>query len=76
VSSAPWWFYRHEFGSFRIEYAALNSFDLSVLCIGGEWTWLVRQDDCDIAEGAAANAVDARQAAEAVALKLRLAQRP
>jgi hypothetical protein len=75
VSSAPWWFVRHELGGFRIEYAALSSFDLSVLCIGGEWTWLVRQDDRDIAEGAARTAVEARQAAEAVALKLRLARR-
>jgi hypothetical protein len=37
--------------------------------------WLVRRDGRDVAEGAARNAVEARQAAEAVAITLHLTQR-
>jgi hypothetical protein len=44
--------------------------DLSVLPIGGEWQWLVRQAGRDVAEGAARAAADAKREAEAVALKL------
>jgi hypothetical protein len=49
---------------------ALGSRDLSVLHIGGEWLWLVRQAGRDVAEGAARTAIDARREAEAVALEL------
>jgi hypothetical protein len=64
------WFTQHEQGGFPIERAALGSCDLSVLRIGGEWHWLVRQAGRDVAEGAAPAADDARREAEAVALKL------
>jgi hypothetical protein len=37
------WFTQHECGGFAIERAALGSCDLSVLHIGAEWQWLVRQ---------------------------------
>jgi hypothetical protein len=40
------------------------------LHIAGEWQWLVRQGGRDVAEGAAQAAADAKQEAEAVALKL------
>jgi hypothetical protein len=65
------WFTQHELGGFPVERAALGSCDLSVLRIGTEWQWLVRQAGRDMAEGAACTAVDARRAAEAVALELR-----
>jgi hypothetical protein len=38
------WFTHREHGGFPVEKAALGSCDLSVLHIGGEWEWLVRQD--------------------------------
>jgi predicted DNA-binding WGR domain protein len=37
------WFTLHEHGGFPIECAALGACDLSVLHVGGEWQWLVRQ---------------------------------
>jgi len=52
------------------ERAALSSCDLSVLHVGGEWQWLVRQAGCDVAEGAARDQVDAQRQADSVALKL------
>jgi hypothetical protein len=64
------WFTRCECGGFPVERAALCSCDLSVLHVGGEWQWLVRQAGRDVAEGAARTDVDARHQAEAVALKL------
>jgi len=64
------WFIQHEDGGFPIERAALGSCDLSVLHVGGEWQWLVRQAGRDMAEGAARSDVDARRAAEAIALEL------
>jgi hypothetical protein len=64
------WFTVHEQGGFPVERAALDSCDLSMLHIAGEWQWLVRQDGRDMAEGAAPTADDARREAEAVALRL------
>jgi hypothetical protein len=64
------WFTHLEHGGFPIEKAALGSCDLSVLHVGGEWQWLVRQAGRDVAEGAAQAAVDAKCEAEFVALKL------
>jgi hypothetical protein len=64
-----YWFEHGEQGGFPVLRAAVGDCDLSVLHVGGEWQWLVRRDGRDIAEGAARNAVEARQAAEAVALK-------
>jgi hypothetical protein len=64
------WFTQHEDGGFPIARAALGSCDLSVLLVGGEWQWLVRQDGRDVAEGAARAGVDAQRQAEAMALKL------
>jgi hypothetical protein len=61
------WFTQHEYGGFPIERAVFGSCDLSMLHIGGEWQWLVRQAGRDVAEGAARTFVDARRAAEAVA---------
>jgi hypothetical protein len=40
------------------------------LHVGGDWEWLVRQAGRDVAEGTARAAVDAKQEAESVALKL------
>jgi hypothetical protein len=64
------WFTHLEHGGFPIERAALGSCDLSVLHVGGEWQWLIRQAGRDLAESAARTAVDARRQAEAVALEL------
>jgi hypothetical protein len=64
------WFTSREQGGFPVERAALGSCDLSILRIAGEWQWLVKQDGRDIQEGAALSAGDAKQEAEAVALKL------
>jgi hypothetical protein len=64
------WFTQAEHGGFPAERAALGSCDLSILHIGGEWQWLVRQHGRDVAEGAARAAPDAQREAEAVALKL------
>jgi hypothetical protein len=57
-------------GGFPIQRATIGSCDLSVLYVGGEWQWLVRQAGRDVAEGAARAAVDAQREAETVALKL------
>jgi hypothetical protein len=67
-----YWFTQYEHGGFPIERAALGSCDLSMVHIGGEWQWLVRQAGRDVAEGAARAAVDAQRQAEAVALQLGL----
>jgi hypothetical protein len=48
---------------------ALGGCDLSVLYVGGEWQWLVRQAGRNVAEGAARAAVEAKQQAAAVALR-------
>jgi hypothetical protein len=65
------WFTQHEHGGFRIERAALPPYDLSVVHAGGgEWQCLMRQTGGDVAEGKAQSAVEAPQAAEAVAIKL------
>jgi hypothetical protein len=64
------WFTHLEHGGFPIERAALGSCDLSILHVGGEWQWLVRQAGRDVAEGAARTAVDAQRQAEAIALEL------
>jgi hypothetical protein len=68
--TAAHWFTDHEQGGFPIERAALGSCDLSVLHVGDEWQWLVRQDSRDLAEGSARAVTDAKREAEAVALKL------
>jgi hypothetical protein len=68
--TAAHWFTRREQGGFPVECAALGSCDLSVLHVGGEWQWLVRQDGRDMAEGKARAAADAKREAEAVALRL------
>ena len=65
-----YWFTVREQGGFPVERAALGSCELSALHVGGEWQWLVRQDGRDVAEGSASSADDARQEAEAMALKL------
>jgi hypothetical protein len=64
------WFTQREHGGFPVERASLGSCDLSMMHIGGEWQWLVRQDGRDVAEGTAPAADDARRQAEAAALKL------
>jgi hypothetical protein len=64
------WFTQHEFGGFPVERAALGACDLSVLHVGGEWQWLVRQAGRDLAEGAARGCIDAMRATETVALNL------
>lgn len=64
------WFTVREEGGFPVERAALGLCDLSILHVGGEWQWLVRQGGRDVAEGAASSADNAKEEAEAVALKL------
>jgi hypothetical protein len=64
------WFTQHERGGFPVERAALGSCDLSVLHVGREWQWLVRQAGRDVAEGAAPAVADAQRQAEEAALKL------
>jgi hypothetical protein len=64
------WFTHLEHGGFPVEKAAVGSCDLSVLHVGGNWEWLVRQAGRDVAEGTARAAVDAKNEAEAVALRL------
>lgn len=64
------WFTHLEHGGFPIERAALGSCELSILLIGGEWQWLVRQAGRDVAEGAARTDADARRQAEAIAREL------
>jgi hypothetical protein len=49
---------------------ALGSCDLSVLHIGGERQWLVRQGGRDVADGAARAEVDAKRETERIALTL------
>jgi hypothetical protein len=70
VMTLAYWFEQKEQGGFPIQRAAIGSCDLSMLHVGGEWQWLVRQAGRDVAEGAADAAVDAQRQAEAVALKL------
>jgi hypothetical protein len=62
-----YWFTHREHGGFPVEKAALGSCDLSVLHVGGEWEWLVRQDGRDLAEGAARSCIDAKRYAEHLA---------
>jgi hypothetical protein len=52
------------------QFISLGSCDLSVLHVGGEWQWLVRQAGRDVAEGLARAVVDAQQQGESVALNL------
>ena len=61
------WFSHQEAGGVPIEKAAIGSCDLSVLHVGGEWQWLVRQAGRDVAEGAARDLADAKRAAESAA---------
>lgn len=65
-----YWFTVREQGGVVVERAAFGSCDLSLLHVGGEWQWLVREGGRDVAEGAALSADNARREAEAVALKL------
>jgi hypothetical protein len=65
-----YWFEQKGQRRVPVQRAALGSCDLSVLQVGSEWQWLVRQAGRDVAEGAARAAVDAQRQAETVALKL------
>jgi hypothetical protein len=50
--SEAYWFTQHEQGGFRVRCAALGDADLSVMPLGhGRWSWLLRRDGADIAEG-------------------------
>jgi hypothetical protein len=66
MKTAAHWFTRREQGGFPVECAALGSCDLSVLRVGDQWQWLVRQEGRDVAEGKTRAVTEA----EAVALKL------
>lgn len=63
------WFKQHDHGGFPVELAALGSCDLSVIHIGREWQWLVRQGGRDVVEGAATAADEAKGQAEEAALR-------
>jgi hypothetical protein len=63
-----YWFAEHEAGGLPVERAALGAADLSAMNLGGgQWSWLVRRDGRDVAEGIAASLAEAQQAAEAAA---------
>lgn len=64
------WFTQHETGGYQTERAALGLNDLWVLYDGRVWHWRVSRDDHDLAEGAERTLADAREQAEAAALKL------
>jgi hypothetical protein len=55
------------FSGVPVQRAALGEADLSVMRIGPRWSWLVRRDGAEVAEGAADNLAAAQQAAEAAA---------
>ena len=58
-----YWFEHKEQSGLRVLRAALGDCDLSLLHVGGEWQWLVRQHGRDIAEGAAPGFTDAQRQA-------------
>jgi hypothetical protein len=64
------WITQREAGGFPVERAALGSCDLSVLHVGNQFHWLLRQAGQDVAEGAARTADNANPIAAAVALEL------
>ena len=61
------WSTQHEAGGLPVHRAALGDCDLSVLYIGTGWSWLVRRDGRDVAEGLAATLGEAQEQAEASA---------
>jgi hypothetical protein len=64
------WFVTYE-GGFSIEWAAAADCDLSVMYSGDKgWSWLIRRNGVDIAEGTAGSVYEAREDAEAAALRL------
>jgi hypothetical protein len=53
------WFMHYEHGGFPIKKAALGSRDLFQSCMwAANGKWLVRCNDCDLAEGAARADID------------------
>jgi hypothetical protein len=62
----PWYRQRASGGGFRTWLAAVDdACDLSILVIGTDrFSWLVRRDDRDIAEGEAGDLEQAKRAAE------------
>jgi hypothetical protein len=61
------WLTHFEYDGFPVEKTAVGPCDLSVLRVGTEWRWLVRQGVRDKAEGTSCSAFEARREAEAVA---------
>jgi hypothetical protein len=64
------WSIDRERVGFPVERATVGAFDLCVVYVAGEWQWLVRCEDRDVAEGTARASLAARQQAEAVAHRL------
>jgi hypothetical protein len=58
------WFTQKQLCGFPMECAALGGCDLSVLCVAGEWQWLVRHAGRDVAEGIGPGYLAAKQQAE------------
>jgi hypothetical protein len=61
------WFTQYELFGFPVELTEVGDCELRVCFVGGEWQWLVREGDRDIAEGAARGCAAAKQQAESVA---------
>ena len=55
------------FSGIPVQRAALGDADLSVIHIGRRWSWLVRRDGHEVAEGTADSLATAQEAAEAAA---------
>lgn len=65
----PRWFCRRDPGGFAIWLAAIGPYDASIVHIGERrWSWLIRRDSRDIAEGTKDNLTDAKHAALAATL--------
>jgi len=65
-----YWFTQFDLFGFPVELAEVGGCELRVCFVGGEWQWLVRRDDCDVAEGTARGCLAAKQQAEAFAGRL------
>ena len=64
LTQRPRWFCHHEDG-FAVWLASIGDDDLSVMCIGDRWHWLVAHDGRDLAEGTSDRLATAQEAAEA-----------
>jgi hypothetical protein len=66
------WIAEVEYGGVMIERASVGGCDLEVMRVDDKFRWLVRQDGRHVAENIAADLIEARHQAEAVARMLGL----